>query len=58
VVKKGKKKDKEVYNVQKQVSAEGFLQGEVPKVKKYKKGEYVFTLTTANGTVYTRKIEK
>lgn len=58
VVKKGKKKDKEVYRIQKTVSAEGFLQGEVPKVKKYKKGEYVFSLTTADGTVYTRKIEK
>jgi len=58
VVRKGKKKDKQIYSTQKNVKAEDFLQGEVPKVTKYKKGEYIFKLTTANGTVYTRKIEK
>lgn len=58
ITKKGKKKDKVCYSEEKTVGAEDFLQGEIPKVKKYKEGEYIFTLTTANGTVYTRKIEK
>jgi len=55
---KGGKKEKVVYNKVHTVAAQGYLQGDIPKVSKLKYGEYVLTLTTANGTVYTRKIER
>lgn len=53
-----KKKSKEVFNSDFQVSAKDFLHGEIPKVEKFKKGEYIFKLTTASGKVYERTIEK
>ena len=53
-----KKKTKEVFNSDFQVSAKDFLQGEIPKVEKFKSGEYIFKLTSASGKVYERTIEK
>lgn len=53
-----KKKDKVVYEKQHTVSAKDFLQGEVPKVSKFKNGDYLFELTTASGKVYKRTLEK
>lgn len=54
----GKKKDKVVYEEQHSVAAKDFLQGEIPKVSKYKSGEYLFELINAEGTVYKRTLEK
>jgi len=55
---KGGKKEKVVYTKVHSVTAKGYLQGDIPKVSKLKYGAYTFTLTTANGIVYTRKIER
>ncbi len=55
---KGDKKDKIIYTGVHNVKAKGYLQGDIPKVSKLKKGKYEFKLTNASGVSYIRKIEK
>lgn len=56
-IRKGKK-NKVVYEKEHTVQAKEFLQGEIPKVEKFKNGDYLFELITPKGKTYSRNLEK